>query len=87
MINGRIIPDLLTKEEILSILDKVDPKNETVYRNDLDAFYLLVQVLPAQQGKHYSGITMVILKIPRILKSPMWRISRAIALPTGLRGI
>ena len=41
LINGRLIPDLLSKEEVISILDKVDPKNETVYRHDLEAFYLL----------------------------------------------
>ncbi len=81
LMNGRLIPDLISKEEIIAILNKIDPNNETVYRQELEAFYLLVQVLPAQQGKHYSGITMVILKIPRILRSPFWRISRATALP------
>ena len=83
--NGKLIPDLMSKSELEEILKKIDPGKETIYWDQLDLLYSFTQVLPLSQAKHYRGVTIVVLKIPRIIYKPLWKIYKAKSLPHFLK--
>ena len=83
--NGKLIPDLLSKDEIEHLLLKVDPLKTTLYWDDINYFYQLTQVQNIPGLRHVTGIVHVILKIPNVKNYDITNVFTVYPLPRFIK--